>query len=612
MVTLDSRKNFAIANVNNVYDESATEIELTTGAGSKFPDATTPYNLVWWNSSDYTSPSDDPNAEIVRVTGRTDDTLTITRAQESTSATTKNTTSKIYKVMLGLTSKVLDDIETAFNDIETIVNNLSLASIASLSTDTTKSLYTIPEDADVEYRTSGGITAQYIKDSNGYIGYGTVPYRPISVKDAGGNGFQIGLDITSATRGIVFIQDNTAHKIINYESGKPFQIYVGGSLRHEIDSSGNTTIGSNFYYDAVNNRLSIGAGTSPVNVLDAGANTVRLGIVRMNYINNYTNSYSVMQTDTGSANAKFFGKVAFNSSSAPLASVHGRAGSASDIVGILQGTTSQTGNLLEFQDVNGNFLNYADSAGTLISRGTYNATYGRYSLMKYENGKLKATRTVDGTVNASIYTNEATHSLTWNIDSGAGETMFRYQGSIMASIKSGSYRNPDSGQTAYLSLTNLQTSNIRAQSNNGISSYVDDAVGSDIGFSFERSARAPSGSLAITKWIWDGNERGRMTTDGTFKNVGGRIKPPTRYTSTDTIETNDYEVFGNTDSGSFTLTLPVGSDGMAYRIVNTGTSGNTLTIARGGTNKLLGGTSGIDLADGESLVIVFDATDNWY
>ena len=69
-----------------------------------------PFNASWWNSTDYPDPSDDPNVEIVRVTGISTDTLTITRAQEGTSASTKNTSAKTYKLVAGASAKTLDDL----------------------------------------------------------------------------------------------------------------------------------------------------------------------------------------------------------------------------------------------------------------------------------------------------------------------------------------------------------------------------------------------------------------------------------------------------------------------------------------------------------------------
>jgi hypothetical protein len=105
-MSLDQAKNFAKATVSTGYDAAATSIVLNTGDGAKLP--TAPFNVVWWNATDYPDPSDDPNVEIVRVTGKSSDTLTVTRAQESTSASTKNTAGKTYKMIAGLTAKTIN------------------------------------------------------------------------------------------------------------------------------------------------------------------------------------------------------------------------------------------------------------------------------------------------------------------------------------------------------------------------------------------------------------------------------------------------------------------------------------------------------------------------
>jgi len=108
----DPVKNFALATVSTGYNASATSIVLSSGDGAKFPAPSTDgaFNVVWWNFTDYADPADDPNKEIVRVTARSTDTLTVTRAQEGTSASTKNTSAKVYKLFLGPTKKTIDDL----------------------------------------------------------------------------------------------------------------------------------------------------------------------------------------------------------------------------------------------------------------------------------------------------------------------------------------------------------------------------------------------------------------------------------------------------------------------------------------------------------------------
>jgi len=104
------------------YDEIATSIVLTAGHGARLPDPVVDgaYNLGWWDATTYADPIDDPNFEIIRVTGPagTGDTKTIVRAQESTVASTKQTGASTYKMQLGPTAKTITDITDRIDTIE--------------------------------------------------------------------------------------------------------------------------------------------------------------------------------------------------------------------------------------------------------------------------------------------------------------------------------------------------------------------------------------------------------------------------------------------------------------------------------------------------------------
>lgn len=138
-MALDEVKNFAIVTVSTGYDASATSIVLTTGHGAKLPTPTVGYSLIWWNSTDYPNPANDPNAEIVRCTGKSTDTLTVTRAQEGTSAATHNTADKTYKMMLGITAKMITDIDSKKADLASpTFTGTPAAPTAAAGTDTTQ------------------------------------------------------------------------------------------------------------------------------------------------------------------------------------------------------------------------------------------------------------------------------------------------------------------------------------------------------------------------------------------------------------------------------------------------------------------------------------------
>src|SRR5580693_6823143 len=110
-MTLDAVANLIKLTVSQGYDQNATSIVLSSG-GSSLPAA--PFNMTWWNSTDYPDPSNDPNAEIVRITAVSGNTLTVTRGAESAAgggaASTKNTAGKTYMIMLGITAKMITDI----------------------------------------------------------------------------------------------------------------------------------------------------------------------------------------------------------------------------------------------------------------------------------------------------------------------------------------------------------------------------------------------------------------------------------------------------------------------------------------------------------------------
>jgi len=141
-MALDAVKNFGKVTVSTGYGTSDTSIVLTSGNGAKLPAPATDgsFNLVWWNSTDYGDPADDPNVEIVRCTARSTDTLTVTRAQEGTTAANHNTAGKTYTMILPLTAKMITDIAAAIaaGSAPTFATpNITLASSAAAGSATT-------------------------------------------------------------------------------------------------------------------------------------------------------------------------------------------------------------------------------------------------------------------------------------------------------------------------------------------------------------------------------------------------------------------------------------------------------------------------------------------
>lgn len=103
---MDNAKNFAVVTLASGISAVATSATTVAGQYARLP--AVPFNATIWNSTDYTSPDDAyhaGHAERVRVTAISTNTLTLTRAQENTSAVALNVAGKTYKMVAGLGAK---------------------------------------------------------------------------------------------------------------------------------------------------------------------------------------------------------------------------------------------------------------------------------------------------------------------------------------------------------------------------------------------------------------------------------------------------------------------------------------------------------------------------
>jgi hypothetical protein len=176
-----------------------TTMVITTGDGNKLPNPSTDgaFNLTIYNADDpFVTP------EIVRCTAKSGDSLTITRAQEGTSATNKTTGSTWY-VELTPTAKTIQDIDDKKLDVADVVDDLT-------STDTDKALSANQGKVlqDGKLNLSGGTMTGDL----------TIPDKIIHSGDT-----------------------NTA---IRFPSADTVTVETGGSERMRVDASGNVGIGT--------------------------------------------------------------------------------------------------------------------------------------------------------------------------------------------------------------------------------------------------------------------------------------------------------------------------------------------------------------------------------
>lgn len=111
-MALDPLDNFVRGNTSAAVDSSQTTIPVADA--SIFPDpANGSYNLVLWDVDNHPRPDQDPDVEVVRVTGRDTgtDELTVTRGEEGTTGASHPSGSALH---LSVTAKMFSDIESRY------------------------------------------------------------------------------------------------------------------------------------------------------------------------------------------------------------------------------------------------------------------------------------------------------------------------------------------------------------------------------------------------------------------------------------------------------------------------------------------------------------------
>jgi hypothetical protein len=119
-MSLDAVNNFVKVTAS-AQASGDTTVTLSASDYAKLP--AFPFNLIWYNSTDFPDPADDPNVEVVRATAGNGSTfvVTITRAQEGTSAANHNTAGKIYKMSQDITQAMIAQIAALVVGLRTSV-----------------------------------------------------------------------------------------------------------------------------------------------------------------------------------------------------------------------------------------------------------------------------------------------------------------------------------------------------------------------------------------------------------------------------------------------------------------------------------------------------------
>lgn len=74
----------------------------------------------------------------------------------------------------------------------------------------------------------------------------------------------------------------------------------------------------------------------------------------------------------------------------------------------------------------------------------------------------------------------------------------------------------------------------------------------------------------------------------------------------------DEVIFCDTDTGAITVNLPVGRNGLGYRIINCGSSLNDVTVVPDGLELLDGLNASKTLSDGSVVDLCYETTEGWW
>ena len=106
---------------------------------------------------------------------------------------------------------------------------------------------------------------------------------------------------------------------------------------------------------------------------------------------------------------------------------------------------------------------------------------------------------------------------------------------------------------------------------------------------------------------------GNLEIGGDLSIFGGLTLGTTLVTTTPyTILSSDNNIFVDTDSMAITLNLPIGTNGKHYRIINTGSSDNDVTVAPDGADLLTGSNASRTLSDSSVIILTYETTKGWW
>ena len=420
------------------------------------------------------------------------------------------------------------------------------------------------------------------------------------------------------------------------------------------------TVGLN--YDSTNNRFGVLTAT-PSQALDLigsmeleDTTTSTTGVVYKG-ANRFAHNFHHPTGDTAVpvGGNTFFGELAGNFTTGSTATLtsHGSYNNAVGSYSLYANTTGYQNNAMGYASLYSNTTGYQNSAMGYTSlrsntEGNYNSAVGSYSLYANTEGDHNNAMgysslrfNTEGNYNSAVGSYSG-----YNVTTGSDNLFLGYKsgynqttnsnlliidnqdrGSAAAEITDcliyGSFNVTPASQTLRFNVGSLTLGNPTHSDADGggavqLIGQREDSDGNSyasgqIECSHDGTAKDQLGKITESVNTGAGLVAARkIDSNGTMHTNFGRICNTTRATTTYQILVTDHIVFCNTDAAAWTATLPAGVEGQTLKIINSGSSGNDLTLAPTGAEHLIGANSNFTLSDGETLILTYNATDGWY
>tara|TARA_S200000501_G_C20841918_1_gene751995 strand:+ start:1075 stop:2325 length:1251 start_codon:yes stop_codon:yes gene_type:complete len=225
-------------------NNSVTTIALASGEGARFPNPSSP-DVFYATIIDTSN-----NLEVVKVTARSTDSLTVVRAQDNTSARAFATGDRFE---LRPVAKLFEDIQAEARDLNGAELVLDADGDTSITADT---------DDQIDFKTGG--TDRMAIDSSGNVGIGTssadgklhietassgatanTAANELVLEGTGNVGMSYLTSTTGANRIYFGDSDNALSGVIKYDHNLDSMLFSSNaSERMRIDSNGDVMIGS--------------------------------------------------------------------------------------------------------------------------------------------------------------------------------------------------------------------------------------------------------------------------------------------------------------------------------------------------------------------------------